>query len=229
MSQAATTPPAHPKARSSWALLVGYILLVLSLTGLDQVTKIHAERDLMSYSDRTDLRLFGSDRHHVFTWGVSPASARMNAMDPKSQTTSNWVDFHLTYVRNTGAAWGALSDLPKMVRVPLFFAATLIAIGVVAHLFRQSHPGQRLFRTTLCFILAGALGNFIDRVWLGYVIDFIQFQWHILGWQYSFPVFNVADVAINVGVGLFLIDMILAERDQRRAKRLAKTTEAVHA
>lgn len=202
----------QPTARFPWALLIGYLLLVISLTGLDQVTKMHVERDLMSRSHSTDVRIFGANPHHVATWGMSPAQIRESGLDPRTPTTSTWLDFHLTYTRNTGAAWSALADLPNLIRVPLLVSATLIAIGVVGYLFRKSHPGQRLLRTALALILSGALGNFIDRVWLGYVIDWLQFDWNLFGWEYRFPVFNVADMAINLGVVLFLIDMMISER-----------------
>lgn len=213
-----STASSQLKPRGPWALLAGLILIVLSFTVLDQVTKIHSEQHFMVSSHPTDVHMFRSTKLHVFTWGESPASTRM-ATEGKDMVTANWLDLHLTYVRNVGAAWGALSNLPKAVRAPLFIIATIIAIAVVGHLFHTSHPGQRLFRTCLAFILAGAVGNFIDRIWLGYVIDWVQFHWMIFGWEYSFPVFNVADIAINIGVGLFLIDMLLNELANRRLKK----------
>lgn len=88
---------------------------------------------------------------------------------------------------------------------------------MIIYLFKSSHPGQRMARTALVLVLSGAAGNFIDRLLLKYVIDWLHFHWKIFGWEYSFPVFNWADVAINLGIAFMLLDMLLQEIALRRS------------
>ena len=72
----------------------------------------------------------------------------------------------------------------------------------------------------MVLILSGALGNFLDRLTLGYVIDFIDVEWQILGWRHDFAVFNVADIAINIGVLFFIADIV---REWRQSLREAQS------
>jgi signal peptidase II len=109
-------------------------------------------------------------------------------------------------MRNTGAAFSMFSSAP-----PAFFVllATAVAVGILWWLRR--HPqGQTLMASALALILGGALGNVVDRVTRGYVVDFIDF--YIGSWH--FAAFNLADSAITLGAGLLLLDMVL---EQRRA------------
>lgn len=205
---------------TSRLLMVGYILLFLATVGFDQTTKFHAQQQYMMWSHETDLRSYRGDSHRVMTVGVSPSFATEKGM-PREQISENWLDFHLTYVRNPGAAWGSFANAPEKVRLWLFYAVTVFVSGMIVYLFRSSHPGQRMARTALVMVLAGAMGNFIDRLLLRYVIDWLHFHWKIFGWEYSFPVFNWADVAINVGIALMLIDMLLQEIALRRASQVS--------
>ena len=108
--------------------------------------------------------------------------------------------FNLVMVYNRGAAFSFLSDQPGWQRY--FFAG----ISVVASLFilwmLKRNPGQRLFCWALALILGGAVGNLIDRVAYGHVIDFLDF--HLGGWHW--PAFNVADSAITIGAILFVLE-----------------------
>jgi signal peptidase II len=105
-----------------------------------------------------------------------------------------------------------------------------VAVVIVARMFRQSPVSKVLFRTALTMILAGAIGNFCDRLMLKYVIDWLHFHWTIFGWEYSFPVFNVADISIDVGIGLILIDSwresVLQKRLDAMQKKTVTTTQA---
>ncbi len=108
--------------------------------------------------------------------------------------------FNLVMVYNKGAAFSFLSDQSGWQRY--FFTG----ISVLASLFilwmLKRNPTQRLFCWALALILGGAIGNLIDRVAYGHVIDFLDF--HIAGWHW--PAFNVADSAITVGALLFVLD-----------------------
>ena len=118
--------------------------------------------------------------------------------------------FHITYVRNKGAAFGIFAD--SAVRIPFFITvSTVAAIGILWY-FRRLQEGQRLLRYALALVFSGAVGNLIDRIRFGEVIDFLDVHWY----QYHWPAFNVADSAITVGVGLMLLDLWFEERRQKR-------------
>jgi signal peptidase II len=112
--------------------------------------------------------------------------------------------FDLTRVHNTGAAFGMLNsaDFPlKSVILVLVATAALAGVALYAAMLPVS---QWLARIGLAFILGGAAGNLIDRVTLGYVVDFFDFYWR--GWH--FWAFNVADASITVGVALMILDLL---------------------
>ncbi len=108
--------------------------------------------------------------------------------------------FNLVHVRNTGAAFSMFADAGGWQRA-FFIGVAVVASVWVVWLLRR-HPEQTLFCLALGMILGGAIGNLIDRVWLGSVVDFVQV--HYGGWY--FPAFNVADSAITVGAGLLIWD-----------------------
>lgn len=118
--------------------------------------------------------------------------------------------FHITYIRNRGAAFGILSD--NALRLPFFMVVSLIAIIGIVWYLRHLRKDQTLSVLALGMILSGAIGNLIDRVRLGEVIDFIDVHWY----SYHWPAFNVADSAICVGVGLLMIE---TWREERHAKK----------
>jgi signal peptidase II len=109
--------------------------------------------------------------------------------------------FSLTYVRNTGAAFGVLGAAPASVRLPLFLLVTVAAAWALVSMLRRAEPGQRTLVAALGAILGGAAGNFVCRVRYGEVIDFLDAHWGDLHW----PAFNVADSAITAGVVIVLL------------------------
>jgi signal peptidase II len=108
--------------------------------------------------------------------------------------------FNLVMVYNKGAAFSFLSDQPGWQRY-FFTAVSVIASLFILWMLRRN-PTQRLFCWSLALILGGAVGNLIDRIAYGHVIDFLDF--HVGGWHW--PAFNVADSAITVGAILFVLD-----------------------
>lgn len=204
-------------------VLVGYILLFLSMLALDQTTKWHAEKSYMAYSDPQNSEVYQATHRLIHGFGTTPgevdASNGAPASEPSPTVSKNWLEFNFTYLRNHGAVWGIFSDMPDVWRLGLFYTVTVIAVGGVLFLFRRTPPSNTLYRTALVFILAGALGNFIDRLVLTYVIDFLHFQWRIWGWEYSFPVFNVADISIDIGIGLMILDLIRVEKARRKEEK----------
>lgn len=118
--------------------------------------------------------------------------------------------FNICYVLNTGAAFGMLSSSPY--RVPLLAGVALFALAVILWLFKRLAVEQRFQRLGLALVFSGAIGNLIDRLRLGAVIDFIDVHWYQSHW----PAFNVADSAITVGVCLLLIDLWREEKRRSR-------------
>ena len=114
--------------------------------------------------------------------------------------------FHITYVRNKGAAFSFLSNASW--RLPFFITVSIIAAVVILIAFRKLRDDQKLAHVSLAMIFSGAVGNLIDRVRLGEVIDFLDVHWYMHHW----PAFNVADSLICVGVFLLALDMILEEK-----------------
>ncbi len=112
--------------------------------------------------------------------------------------------WHYRYVENPGAAWGFLSGSASSLRTPFFLVVSLFAMGYILAYFRRTHAGQRVLRGGLALVFGGAVGNFCDRVRLGYVIDFIDWHWYD---RFTWPTFNVADAGITIGVIILLLEM----------------------
>lgn len=112
--------------------------------------------------------------------------------------------FDLTRVHNSGAAFGMMSSLDFPYKAALLAVVALAALVGVAMYSAALPDSQWLARLGLACIVGGAAGNLIDRVAVGYVLDFADFYWN--GWH--FWAFNVADAAITVGVGLMLLDLL---------------------
>ena len=123
------------------------------------------------------------------------------------------------YQENCGAAFGFMRNASPTARKGVFYAAATGAIVLLGWMFITGRGG-RLFTWSVPFVLAGAIGNLVDRVNLGYVVDFIRFYW---GQAWSYPTFNVADIWITVGVALILLDGIFEGRaEKRRAQAASK-------
>jgi len=112
--------------------------------------------------------------------------------------------FNITYVRNTGAAFGMLANADPSFRKPFFIIVPLIALSSILVLLRRLPPYQIKTNLPLVLILSGALGNLIDRFVYGFVVDFLSFFHADIG---QFPAFNVADSAISVGVAFLMLEM----------------------
>lgn len=115
--------------------------------------------------------------------------------------------FDLTYVRNTGAAFGILAHADARWRVPFFVLVPLVALLAIFHVFRRIGEKDLKLAYALALVMGGAIGNLIDRAWLNYVVDFLLFHWK---YEWQFPAFNIADSAICVGVGILMLDLFHA-------------------
>ncbi len=128
--------------------------------------------------------------------------------------------FHLTYVRNKGAAFGILAD--NAVRIPFFITVSIVAMLGILWYMKRLRDDQRLALFSLSLVFSGAFGNLIDRIRLGEVIDFLDVFWQ----RYHWPAFNVADSAITVGVTLLFIEMWREDRNKSTADAANKLKES---
>jgi signal peptidase II len=120
--------------------------------------------------------------------------------------------FSLTHVTNTGGAFGIFGGEKGGVGSVLFVIISLIAIGAIIYLFMKIREGEKTLALSFSLILSGAIGNLIDRLHYGEVIDFLDFHFAAYHW----PAFNVADSAICIGIGLVALELLI--RDKKRLK-----------
>ena len=185
-----------------------YMALALTLVfigsvGLDQVSKRHSHATLLQWEHPTNIKQFTPGFYHVFTIG--------NSTTEKGEK-GEYFRLKFQYQRNTGAAFSMLADLDDTYRIPFFYGVTLIAILFVAYYLKTLPLNYHVTRLGLVLILSGAIGNFLDRITLGYVIDFLDVDWRIFGAYHDFAVFNIADVAINLGIACFIIEALLRRK-----------------
>lgn len=177
--------------RSGGPLAACLVALVL-LTAADLWAKSWAERTLSSAPTTTAVAPCTPDAqgHHFMQRGW--------------KRTIELIDgyLELRYAENCGAAFGMLDQSPRWLRAGVFLVAGTLAVFALMWMFVRGSGGA-LFAWSVPLIVSGALGNMIDRVRLGYVIDFIHFHIHD---SFEWPTFNIADSTITVGVALLLLD-----------------------
>jgi signal peptidase II len=180
-----------------------FVLVTLGVTIADQLSKYWAVAALTTLFNPVD--------------GVRPSfgeklSLFLSHSHPKRSDMIEIVEdfWHFRYVENPGAAWGFLADVPGWFRTPFFLLVSLMAMVFIVLYFQKSAPEQKILRVALALVLGGAIGNFIDRARLTYVIDFIDWHWYR---DFTWPTFNIADAGISVGVGLLILDMFLYKPD----------------
>lgn len=123
--------------------------------------------------------------------------------------------FHITYVRNTGAAFGIFRESHEIFRKVFFLSMPPIAMVIILTMLKSVANSDRWHVFALSLIFGGAFGNYIDRLRFGYVIDFLDFHYKEV---WSYPAFNIADSAIVSGVGLLLLIMFVRERAAKQSQ-----------
>ena len=171
----------------------GFFLILIGVVILDQISKFWSQKRFLIHSSQNAIHSYLADSITVFKMGSEP---------------HNFLEFSVTYVRNTGAAWGFLGDLPESIRPYFFYGLSGVAMILIFWFFMKTSSREFLTRLGIALIFAGAMGNFIDRVYLHYVIDWIHFRWKISFWAYDFPVFNVADSCVTIGAIVLFIEAL---------------------
>ena len=120
-----------------------------------------------------------------------------------------------TYVENKGAAFGMLSNH----RWVFLVTSTIAIVGIIIYMIKW-RPQSKLAFTAISFIVGGGIGNMIDRIWLGYVVDFIDFCAFPNVWKY---IFNIADSFVCVGAGLLMLYMVLTTIEEYKVEKLKKS------
>ncbi|MHB1419636.1 MAG: signal peptidase II [Bacillota bacterium] len=118
-----------------------------------------------------------------------------------------WGIFHITFIRNTGAAFGVLAN-----RTNLFVAVTILVVLIILVFYRYVSPEWKLLRIGLAMLVGGALGNMLDRIRMGSVVDFLDFR--------VWPVFNVADSFVVIGVILLCWELLRPQVETKNGQKV---------
>jgi signal peptidase II len=140
------------------------------------------------------------------------AKANLEGVESKSHALRHleiWKGYvEFIFARNPGGAWSFLRNLPDSLRRPFFLVVSAAAIVFIITIYRRVNRDQWAMKVGLPLALGGAVGNLVDRIRYGWVVDFIDISLKWGGKDHHWPTFNVADIAIVVGVGLMAIDML---------------------
>jgi signal peptidase II len=178
-----------------WAALAAIFGAVLIF---DQVTKYMA----------VDRLTFAFERNGATTFGKKlSAFMKLQELEPYRKPAVPVIEkfWHMKYVENPGAAWGFFQGMSEPWRGRFFTAISLGAVAFILAYYRRLGERQRYLQIASALVLGGAVGNFVDRLIRGYVIDFIDWHW-LNKPDLHWPTFNIADAAICVGVAMFVIE-----------------------
>jgi signal peptidase II len=112
--------------------------------------------------------------------------------------------FNITHILNPGGAFGLMADMSVVVRTIVFLFISSMAVGLILYFYYKTPPTYKLLATGFALIFGGAIGNLIDRVRFGTVVDFLDFY---IG-NHHWPAFNIADSAITVGIFIFIYHLV---------------------
>jgi signal peptidase II len=206
-----TAPADTGEMRRRWR---NFTILSLLALFADQITKIWARASLPTMGHAT-----GPDGQCLIP---ADLESRVCVGRPVSVIESFW---HWRLSMNPGSAFGLFSGGGAAARYGLT-AVGIVAVFAMLTMLKKARVDQKVLHWALALIAAGAVGNLIDRIYYGVVTDFIL--WHLgqpqangIQWELEWPVFNVADIVLVIGVGLMVIDMIQDWRRDRDKKRRA--------
>jgi signal peptidase II len=198
--------------KSKWILLV---LLAGAVFAGDQVSKFLAVEHLTNAFQSVNARTT-AEQVQAFVQ-QRDLLERGYALPPVRVVDSVW---QWRYTQNRGAAWGVFASQSERFRVPFFHLVTILALVFILSYYRKLDASQRYVQVALSLLLGGALGNGLDRLLHGYVIDFIDWHWFDPGWTSPgrhWPTFNVADAGVSVGLALLLLEMAFVKKPAAQA------------
>ncbi len=200
-----------------WKIL---ITLSLFIVVADQITKFWAVDDL--------TRAFENANAVTFTEKVDAYFGLRDLERQRKPPVVILDDYwQHRYVENPGAAWGSFRGIPEDLRVPFFYVISIGAVVFIFFYYRKLDERQRLLQVALALVLGGAIGNFLDRLIHGYVVDFIDWHWRNdpnLHW----PTFNVADIGISVGVSLMILEALFSRKKSGEESAVGERSPASH-
>lgn len=198
-------------------MILSLFLVFAGALLMDQISKTQVQKTLLlSESPVGDIRVYRGTFVQIGSLGekITPEGA-----------IPAYFGLRFQYSRNPGAAFSMLADMEDKYRIPFFYTVTFVAVGMILYLLSTLTYQQHFTRVGLAFIGAGAIGNFLDRIFYGYVVDFIDVDWNLFGWYHDFAIFNVADMCINIGIYLYIIDIIRSWLKDRKSKKMALSQE----
>ncbi|MCU0663260.1 MAG: signal peptidase II [Myxococcota bacterium] len=183
--------------------LIALLIIFVACVAADQITKQMAHHTLLAPAFHTQTA------EHPVCGGPQVDEERERFVRRHRRNVvvvDGFFDFR--YVENCASAFGMLESLPEGLRYPFFLAVSFLAVLFIPYLYWRTPADQILMLYALPFVLAGAVGNLIDRLVFRYVIDFIRWYITVNGQQKQWPTFNIADAAIVVGIGLMVLQML---------------------
>ena len=193
--------PGEPRSARAIALC---LVAIAVLTAMDLGSK-HWALDRLSQTST-----FGSDP--VCAADDYGRIVPQRSQRPPVVLIDGYLEFR--YAENCGAAFGFMRDMPSLVRKGVFYVAAAGAIILLMWMFVTGRGGK-LFAIAVPLIVSGAIGNLVDRVRLGYVVDFVRFH---IDDRWAYPTFNVADAWITIGVILILLEGFMDGRREKQAR-----------
>lgn len=194
------TKPAVPPPPSTTALQWVFLAVIAGITaGLDLWSKSWAIKHLSEPTRRPVPLCVPPPGMEHYQYQRMPLHVKT--------LVANYLDLH--YAENCGGAWGLLHGAREGLRKPFFMLVTVGAVLFILHLYRTLEVQQRAMRWALPLVLGGAIGNLVDRMRLGYVVDFIDMHFKD---KYHWPTYNIADIAITVGIGLMIVEYIVGPK-----------------
>jgi len=182
----------------------------------DQVTKYLAVEHLTRAFEVAGAQTFG-EKVKAFVEQKELLERGLARSAPVQVVPAFWQH---RYTQNRGAAWGVLAGAGEKFRVPFFYLVSIAAVIFIFSYYRKLSTEQRYVQIALALVLGGALGNALDRLLRGYVIDFIDWHWGDPNWlrpSLHWPTFNVADSGITVGLAMLFLEMLFARKPGAQA------------
>ena len=184
--------------------------IVLALTAADQGSKIWAMKRL--------ARPIEGKLSHPCRPDSTPEQRTVWRAEKRIIVIKGYWEF--IYTQNCGGVFSMMTKVKDSIRRPMFFVVYALAMALLFYLFVRLKPEEKFLIIAFPILFGGAIGNIIDRVLRGYVVDFIY--WHIKS-RAAWPVFNVADIAITVGIGLVLVNtLFLAKMKEPQGEKEKK-------